>query len=476
MRRLLSTEFTVGTFALLGLLIIIYMSLKVNDRGYVGTGSNVYKAHFESVSGLIRKVPVEVAGIAVGYVEEMQLEGERALVHLRIRKDVKVYTNAAATIRDRGILGDRFIMMNPGTPDAPLLADGDEIKKTYSQSDFEQIAQALSETATTVRELVQSDNPRGALGKVVINIRDMSQKINDLVGANQDRVTRILEHMESFSAGLEDITDENKEQIHSVLVALGDVADSMKDTLGKNGQVTMAAEHLNKSMESLDKILSKVERGEGTVGKLLNDDTTVNKMNDTLDNVNDTFGVFRRIQLGVRYRGEYLTSSKQLQNLVGISFAPAPDKYLLFEIVDAPKGRTRVTDTTVTSGGTAVSTTQVVQTDNNILFTLLLAKRFWDLTIRFGLIRSQGGIGMDYSLFHDKLILSVEAFDFGRPNNNAQLRGYGTIVLYKHLLLTGGVDDIVTKIGGRNAFAGAGIQFTDDDLKSLVMLAPKASM
>ena len=89
--------------------------------------------------------------------------------------------------------------------------------------------------------------------------------------------------MESFSAGLEDITDENKEQIHSVLVALGDVADSMKDTLGKNGQVTMAAEHLNKSMESLDKILSKVERGEGTVGKLLNDDTTVNKMNDTLD-------------------------------------------------------------------------------------------------------------------------------------------------------------------------------------------------
>ncbi|MFH1017902.1 MAG: MlaD family protein [Pseudomonadota bacterium] len=476
MKRILSTEFAVGAFALLGLLIIIYMSLKVNDRGYVGTGSKIYQAHFESVSGLIRKVPIEVAGITVGYVEDMRLDGDTALVHIRVRKDIQVHADAALTIRDRGLLGDKFIMMNPGTSETPVLADGGEIRKTYTKNDFQQIAQSLTETANTVRELVESDNPKGALGRVVVNMRDMSQKLNDIVGANENRVSQILRHLESFSADLSDITGENKEQIHSVLVALGDVAVSMRDALGKNGQISMAAEHMNKSMESLDRILAKVERGEGTVGKLLNDETTVNKVNETLDNVNDTMGLFRKIQLGIRYRGEYLTSSKQLQNLVGITLAPAPDKYLLFEIVSAPRGRTHVTDTTVTSGGATVSTTQVVQTDNNLLFTLLLAKRFWDLTLRFGLIRNQGGVGADYSLFHDKLVLSVEAFDFNRPSNRMQLRGYGTIVLYKHLLLTGGVDDIVTKIGGRNAFVGGGIQFTDDDLKALVMLAPRSGL
>jgi hypothetical protein len=79
---------------------------------------------------------------------------------------------------------------------------------------------------------------------------------------------------------------------------------------------------------------------------------------------------------------------------------------------------------------------------------------------------------MDFHLLKDKLTLSVEGFDFSRPGNRAHVRAYGTIVLYKHLLLTGGVDDLITKVGGRNAFAGGGIQFTDNDLKALLTAMP----
>jgi hypothetical protein len=148
----------------------------------------------------------------------------------------------------------------------------------------------------------------------------------------------------------------------------------------------------------------------------------------------------------------------------------------MFEIVDTPQGRAHVTNTTVNSNNAVVSSTQVIQTNNNLVFTLMLAKRFWDLTVRFGLIRNAGGVAADYSLFHDKFVVSVEAFDFGRPGDRMHLRSYGTLVLYKHLLLTGGVDDIVTKTGGRNAFGGAGIQFTDDDLKALVSLMPRSGI
>ncbi|HLG19999.1 MAG TPA: MlaD family protein [Bdellovibrionota bacterium] len=472
MKRLLSTEFTVGAFALLGLAVIIYMSLQINDRGTVGGAAKRYHAYFESVSGLFKRVPVEVSGIPAGFVDDIVLENNRARVTIRVKDNVNVYENSVLSIRDRGLLGDRFLALNPGTPDHPLLPEGGEIPKTYSRSDIDQLTSALSDTATMIQELIKSDNPQGALGKVVLNLRDMTGKLNDIVGDNQGRLDHIVKNLDSFSTDLSDITGENKDQIHTVLVALQDVAEGMREALGKDGNITKATEKFDHTMEALDRIVAKIDRGEGTVGKLLNDDTTVNNLNDTLENVNDTLGTFKRVTLGVRYRGEYLLSSDSLQNLVGISIAPSPDKYILFEIVDAPQGKTRVVNTTVTQGGTVVSNTQTVQTNDDILFTFLLAKRFWNATFRFGLIRSEGGIGFDYHLFRDKFIVSFEAFDFGRINDRAHLRAYGTLVLYKYLLLTGGVDDMATKNQGKNGFFGAGIQFTDNDLKALVSAVP----
>jgi phospholipid/cholesterol/gamma-HCH transport system substrate-binding protein len=227
-------------------------------------------------------------------------------------------------------------------------------------------------------------------------------------------------------------------------------------------------------MASVERIAQKIEKGEGTIGKLVNDDTTVTKMNETMDNLNETMGLYRKIQLNVRYRGEYLTGAERFQHQIGMSIWPAPDKFLMFEIVDAPAGRTRVVSTSVFQNGTVVSATKTVQTGDELLFTFLLGKRFWDLTLRFGLMRSTGGLGVDYSLFHDKFVVSFEAFDFARNEDRFHMRVFGTIVLYKHLILTGGVDDALTKLGSKNPFFGAGLQFNDEDFKSLVTLAPKA--
>ncbi len=472
MRRYLSAEFTVGAFALLGLLIIIYMSLQVNDRGSVGGSSKIYQASFQSASGMVKKTPIEVSGIVAGYVENVELRDNQAHVTLRIREDVKVYTNSALTIKDRGVLGDKFLLLIPGTPDHPLLDNEGEIPKTYSASDFERITSALTDTAEILKELVVSDEPKGALGKVVINLRDLTGRVNEMVGDNQGRINRIVENLETFSKDLNEITSENKEQIHTVLVALNDVAVSMKDALGKEGSISKATERLDQTLSSVQRIVEKVERGEGTVGKLLNDETTVDNLNQAIEGVNETLGLFRKIQLGVRYRGEFLFSDKELQNLIGISIAPSPDKYLLIELVDAPSGQTKVVDTIVNSGGAVISSTQTIQTDDDILFTLLLAKRFWDATFRVGLIRNEGGVGMDYHLLKDKLTLSFEAFDFSRVNNRAHLRAYGTLILYKHLLLTGGVDDLISNVNGKNAFFGGGLQFTDNDLKALITALP----
>ncbi len=475
MRRFLTTEFTVGTFALLGLLIIIYMSLQINDRGTVGGSANSYRAYFQSVSGLVRKVPVEVSGIPAGFIQSIDLVDGRARVIVRVRKDVKVYANSSLSVRDRGILGDRFLMLNPGTPDAALLGDGDEIPKTFSQGDLERLTSSLAETADLVKSLVESDNPKGALGQVIVNLRDTTKQIKDMVGENEGRFNRIMANVDSFTSDLKDITGENKDDIHNVLVSMSDTLSSLKEVLGKDGSFRKAADNLDSTMASLQRVADKIDKGEGTIGKLVNDETTVNNLNQAIDTVNDTLGVFRKIQLGIRYRGEWLTGAQELQSLIGISVAPTPDQYVMLEFVSAPVGVARVTDTVVLSNGVPVTTTQTIQTNDNLLLSLFYAKRLWDLTARVGLMRSRAGIGLDYHLLRDKFIVSFEGFDFSRDFDRAHLRAYGTLVLYKHLLFTGGVDDLITKASKKNPFFGLGIQFYDSDLKAIAASAGGAA-
>lgn len=444
MMKLKNTEFLVGLFALFGLSVIIFMSLQVNRHQSAGSASNSYYADFDSVSGLIPKIPVEVSGIVSGYVDTIELIDNKARVTVVINKKVKVYEDAALLIRDRGVLGDRYVVLTPGTSDKIEIPDGGRIMYTQSQSDFEKLQKTLADTAVTLKELLESDDPKGALGQTIANLRSITEKIDTMVGNNQQAVDDIIDNVRSLTNQINQISLENRDDIKELVT-------------------------------NLNEITEKIKNGEGSLGKLINDDTTINNLNSTLEGVNNTLSLFTRVQLKFRYRGEYLMSSNDLQNIFGIMISPGPDKYILVELTSSPQGETVITDTIINSGGTSTST-QTIQTNNGLTFTIQFAKRFWDATLRVGLIRSQGGVGLDYHFFKDRLILTGEMFDMNRPNNRPHVRLYGTLYIYQHLILTGGVDDLLNQFGGKDPFIGLGLQFTDNDFKALLPVLRGTSM
>lgn len=450
----LSSDFSVGLFALIALLVVIFLSLEVNDKGTLGAGAKTYYAHFESVSGLVERTPVEIAGIMVGYVEAIELDGNQAKVTLKIQRKMKVYEDAQVAIKDRGVLGDKYLALNQGTPESGELKGKGFIKNTSSKSDFDELSSSVKETAQIIKDLLSSDEPKGALGETLVNLRDTTARLSKLMEANQNQVNSIVDNMDSFSKDLASIMSQNKQ-------ALSDTLTSVQQTLGEDGELTQA-------IASLNKIISKIEAGEGTVGKLISDETTINKINDTIDGVNDTVGMFRKMQLGVRYRAEFLQSDKQLQNLVAIAIAPSPDKYLMFEVVDSPDGYTQRNTTTVTSNGSVISSTDTVNQNHRLVYNIQLAKRLWNVTFRAGVFRSTGGVGMDLHLLKNQLVLSSEFFNASRDDDAVQFRAYGSLYLYKHLMLTAGMDDILSEHDRQNLFFGAGVRFTDSDLKSFI--------
>lgn len=115
-----TNEFKVGLFALLALVVVAAAILRTDDRPGNVTEDWQAFAEFPSVEGVYVSTPVRMAGVAIGSVEEIELLGNRARLHLAIRGDVKLPADSRATLRAAGMLGDREVKIVSGVSDAFL--------------------------------------------------------------------------------------------------------------------------------------------------------------------------------------------------------------------------------------------------------------------------------------------------------------------------------------------------------------------
>jgi phospholipid/cholesterol/gamma-HCH transport system substrate-binding protein len=135
-----SIESVVGIFVVIGLLCVAYMTVKLGKVSWFGDDYYPLYARFTSVSGLRVGSPVEIDGIQIGSVERMSIDTERqmALVELRVRKGIKVYDDASASIKTSGLIGDKFIKIDPGGG-GDLLKPGGAVTETTSAVDIEDL-------------------------------------------------------------------------------------------------------------------------------------------------------------------------------------------------------------------------------------------------------------------------------------------------------------------------------------------------
>src|SRR5262249_10516293 len=130
---------------------------------------------------------------------------------------------------------------------------------------------------------------------------------------------------------------------------------------------------------------------------------------------------------------------------------------------------------------------RTVTSINSLKFSAEFAKRYYWATFRFGIIESSGGVGVDFHFWRDQLALKTDIFDFAnQPLRWPPGRTSFQIPFLQHLYLNAGIDDIFNRpvysqldnrvLAGRDFFLGAGIVFTDDDLKALIPVVPAGSV
>jgi phospholipid/cholesterol/gamma-HCH transport system substrate-binding protein len=133
-----SLELVVGVFVLAGLACLAYLAIHLGKTEIWGGGYRVV-ANFDNISGLKPGAAVEVAGVDVGRVESIHLtKADQAKLVLRINRGVKIYNDAIASIRTKGIIGDKFVKLSPGGA-GKLLPNGGTIRDTESAVEWEEL-------------------------------------------------------------------------------------------------------------------------------------------------------------------------------------------------------------------------------------------------------------------------------------------------------------------------------------------------
>ncbi len=135
-----SLEIVVGAFLLAGFISFSWLAVKMGDINPFQNETYPVTARFTSISGLKEGSTIELAGVVVGKVSQIELDAGdyEAVVHLNIDKTIELTDDSIASIRTSGIIGDKFIKLTPGGSDIMLEA-GDEIDETESSISIEEL-------------------------------------------------------------------------------------------------------------------------------------------------------------------------------------------------------------------------------------------------------------------------------------------------------------------------------------------------
>jgi phospholipid/cholesterol/gamma-HCH transport system substrate-binding protein len=456
------------------------------------SGGSTYTVHafIHDATGLATRSRVTIAGIPVGTLDSIRLENGKARLNVRVGGEVALYDNATIGKKAASLLGESMVVLTPGTPDHRKLHNGDEIHIVVEEATPGQIMDEVKEIADSLRAVAaQLANSIGTeqggqnIKLILQNVAEASDALNQTIRENREFIRDTLQNVDQITRTA---NPEISQILENVRVVTQDVRELMAQSAtpgGQNGQLRDTVERLDRASKSLESALShvdsiagRVDRGEGTIGKLTKDDQLINEVQNVAEGVNDYVEGLVRLQTIVGLRTDYNFLANTIKNYVEVRLQPTEDKYFDVELVNDPQGLTSITDTTVdTTNPTQPSRYRTITTTttNSFRFSLQLAKRLGPFTGRFGIKESTGGVGLDVHLLQDRFEIVTDLFGFS-VEPQPRFRFYLQYEFIKHLWLLGGVDNVFSSLQ-RDYFLGLQLRYTDEDLKRILPFSGAAA-
>ena len=451
------------------------------------SGAEGYSVHayIHDATGLATRSRVTIAGIPVGTLESIKLENGAARLDVKVRKDIVLYENGTLGKKSASLLGESVVVLTPGEPPAPKLRDGDEIRTMADDASPAEIMNEVKQIADSVREVAAQLAKSIGTEQGGQNIREILQNLAESTGALNQTIRENREVLGDILHNVDAITKNANPEMAQILENVRVVTQDVRDLMAANGRgepngrlrdtidrLDEASKSLQSTLEHADSVAGRIDRGEGTIGRLTKDDALINEVQGVAEGVNDYVQNLVRLRTIVGLRTDYNFLANTIKTYVSLRLQPREDKYYELELINDPSGFTSFTDTTTDTTNPnepAHYRTITTTTTEAFRFSLQFAKRFGPFTGRFGIKESTGGIGLDAHLLQDRFEIINDLFGF---SEEVQPR-YRVSVSYefiKRLWLLGGVDYVFTP-AQRDYFLGLQLRFDDTDLKTILPFA-----
>ncbi len=484
----------VGLFMIVALVILGVFIVKIEEFPIGSRGARTrVQAEFPSVAGLDEKSPVRIAGVRVGIVESIALRGESAVATLALDPGVVLHEGARAEVTSLGMLGDKYVELYPGPASGPRLAAGTTLKGTSpigfdeALKSFNSAFSNIDAVAGSLRGSLATPEGQKRLDEIMENIRQLTASVRDLVQANRANVDATMANVRVFSETLKTELPRLADKLATFADHLDALVEENRGNVGASiANVKEVTAEMRVTVDNINKITGKIASGEGSIGKLVNDPTTTDNLNDALksgkgalDSLKNTIGRPERWGLDINVRAEALpgitsptigNSKNDSRSAVGIDLHTTDKRFYRLELVNSPVGRNSTTTETITTTGPTGSQTVTQTTVQNKNIDTVNAQIGYHVgngyTFRAGIFESTGGLGVDKDLLRNQLRLTLEAYEFSRDTKPPHLRFEGRYYLTRNLFAYAGWDDPVWKQRSSVLFGG-GVTWRDDDLKYL---------
>lgn len=273
-------EVKVGLFTLLcGLLL--YAGFNFLKSESILSTNNKYYLVFDQISGLQEGNSVRINGFQIGTVKDISLmpqDKNRILVTIIVSSKYDLPKNVEAFLADDGLLGEKFIEIRfPDQPATAFLASGDTLTGRIDQGILDQLKNKAEPLAVSAQHLLDSLNLlvqefKGTGIYMQATLKNAAV-ITETLAQNRHNIDATFGNMRQLSTDLV----QTQQQLGPLLKKMNNIADSVQ-----NAELAATINETRKTLVTVNDLLTKINQGEGSLGKMVNDDELSNNLNKTI--------------------------------------------------------------------------------------------------------------------------------------------------------------------------------------------------
>lgn len=268
----ISVELKVGVVVIVAAAILFFGIIWIKDYRF-NVERYRYSALFPNIGSLEVGDPVSVLGVKKGEVKDIEISGNNVLVTFSLTKDIELHSDAKFTVMNIGLMGERFINIEPGVSSEPL--DLSYPVHGYYDTGIPEVMGMMGEAIDEVRHLVAvlegtvgTPAATTSIKNIIANLEYVSTELRSLTVENREKLSMAIDDLSQSSSMLRSFADSNQTKMQGIV-------DNMSKASSDFAVITGRIDTLS---ESVNNLVADIEAGKGTLGKTLQDEELYEKL------------------------------------------------------------------------------------------------------------------------------------------------------------------------------------------------------